>query len=121
MSEQSGIPGGDTGANAPHAGKDRDLSFLWPVIDRIRAIEIKFVAEDAAGNAAPRVTGAPQSVLEARLQALEGEAADPLVVVHHEHAAAPLLPTRYRGPSCQPPTVPAPPLGSGAPSLASKK
>ena len=56
MSEQSGIPGGDTGANAPHAGKDRDLSFLWPVIDRIRAIEIKFVAEDAAGNAAPRVT-----------------------------------------------------------------
>ena len=75
MSEQSGIPGGDTGANAPHAGKDRDLSFLWPVIDRIRAIEIKFVAEDAAGNAAPRVTGAPQSVLEARLQALEGEVA----------------------------------------------
>lgn len=75
MSEQSGIPGGDTGANAPHAGKDRDLSFLWPVIDRIRAIEIKFVAEDAAGNAAPRVTGAAQSVLEARLQALEGEVA----------------------------------------------
>lgn len=75
MSEQSGMPGGDTGANAPHAGKDHDLSFLWPVIDRIRAIEIKFIAEDARGNAAPRVTGAPQSDLEARLQALEGEVA----------------------------------------------
>ncbi len=75
MSEQSGIPGGGAAANASQAGKDRDLSFLWPVIDRIRAVEIKFVSEDIPGAAAPGATGTPQPGLEARLQALEDEIA----------------------------------------------
>jgi hypothetical protein len=32
----------------PDPGQPRDLSFLWPALDRIRAVEIKLVADDAA-------------------------------------------------------------------------
>lgn len=71
MPEQSDSPRDSAGATAPPAGGSKDLSFLWPVIDRVRAVEIKFSTEDAAGGAPARATPA----IEARIKALEEEVA----------------------------------------------
>ena len=61
-------PEPDTGQPvAPDVGSGpRDLSFLWPVLDRIRAVEIKF-----QGDSSPQ----QHTDIEARLNALEGEVA----------------------------------------------
>ncbi len=48
------------------AAEPRDLSFLWPALDRIRAVEIKLVADDAAAHNAD---------VAARLKALEADVA----------------------------------------------
>ena len=48
------------------AAEPRDLSFLWPALDRIRAVEIKLVADDAA---------AENANVAARLKALEADVA----------------------------------------------
>ncbi len=48
------------------AAEPRDLSFLWPALDRIRAVEIKLVADDAAAHNAN---------VAARLKALEADVA----------------------------------------------
>jgi hypothetical protein len=54
-------------AAAPDAGSGaRDLSFLWPLIDRIRAVEFKFQGDGPAQ---------PTADLEARLTTLENEVA----------------------------------------------
>ena len=50
----------------PDPGQPRDLSFLWPALDRIRAVEIKLVADDAAAQNAD---------VAARLKALEADVA----------------------------------------------
>ena len=51
MPEQSDSPRDSAGAVPPSGSAPKDLSFLWPVIDRVRAIEIKFSADDVAGAA----------------------------------------------------------------------
>jgi hypothetical protein len=71
MPEQSDSPRDSAGAAQPSGGAPKDLSFLWPVIDRVRAVEIKFTAEDAASGAQARATPA----IEARIRALEEEVA----------------------------------------------
>ncbi len=64
--------------------RERDLSFLWPLIEKIRAVEIKFQGEAPAGNAPAAPAGAaqpgaapgntaPAADVEARLKALENE------------------------------------------------
>lgn len=54
-------------AAAPDAGSGaRDLSFLWPLIERIRAVEFKFQVDGSAQ---------PNADLEARLTTLENEVA----------------------------------------------
>ena len=56
----------------------RDLSFLWPVIDRIRAVEIKFHG-DAPAGAQPDAAGGsqpPATDVESRLKALETDVAN---------------------------------------------
>lgn len=75
MSEQSVSPRGDAGALQPQGGAERDLSFLWPVIDRIRAVEIKFSTDEGAGGAPAAAGSPPKPNLEARLKALEDEVA----------------------------------------------
>jgi hypothetical protein len=50
----------------------QDLSFLLPMIDRIKAVEIKFTGEAPAEAAAPH-NGVPVPNVEARLAALEAE------------------------------------------------
>lgn len=52
----------------------QDLSFLLPVIDRIRAVEIKFTGETPSDAATPH-SGAPAASVETRLTALEAEIA----------------------------------------------
>lgn len=71
MAEQSDSPRDSAGATPLPGGASRDLSFLWPVIDRVRAVEIKFSTDDAASGA----TGHAGPVLEARIKALEDEVA----------------------------------------------
>jgi len=55
------------------AAEPRDLSFLWPALDRIRAVEIKLVADDAA---------AQNTDVTARLKALEADVAAIRDVLH---------------------------------------
>jgi len=78
-----------TGAGVVQEGAEeasaaqRDLSFLWPLIEKIRAVEIKFHGEAPAGNAlaaavqtdATPGSKVPAADLEARLKTLEGEIA----------------------------------------------
>jgi hypothetical protein len=67
MDDQSKVEPGAGQPAQPDAGSGpRDLSFLWPVIDRIRAVEIKF----EGGASAPE-----KADMEARLKALEGDIA----------------------------------------------
>lgn len=55
----------DQAKSEPGAGSGaRDLSFLWPLIDRIRAVEVKFQSD-----------AQPSADLEARLATLESEVA----------------------------------------------
>lgn len=75
MSEQPESPGGDAGAVQPPSGAGRDLSFLWPVIDRVRAVEIKFSTDEGAGGAKTGAGSTPTVLLEARVKALEEEVA----------------------------------------------
>ena len=70
MPEQSDSPRDSAGAVPPSGSAPKDLSFLWPVIDRVRAVEIKFSADDAAGT-----TPGAAPALEARIKALEEEVA----------------------------------------------
>jgi hypothetical protein len=73
MDDQTKSGGGSQqAADTPGA---RDLSFLWPVIDRIRAVEIKFQADSAAP--AGEASGGQDLAggVEARLQALETDIA----------------------------------------------
>jgi hypothetical protein len=73
----------DAAAGSPEGSQGRqDLSFLWPVIDRIRAVEIKFNGDASAdhnGGAAP----AGSADVEARLAKLETEIAAIKAVVHN--------------------------------------
>lgn len=71
MPEQSDSPRDSAGAPPQTGDAARDLSFLWPVIDRVRAVEIKFTTDDAAGGKG----GGATPVLEARIKALEDEVA----------------------------------------------
>jgi hypothetical protein len=53
MDDQSKREAGGRQPATPDAGSGpRDLSFLWPVIDRIRAVEIKFEGGDSAAQPA---------------------------------------------------------------------
>ena len=70
MPEQSDSPRDSAGAVPPSGSAPKDLSFLWPVIDRVRAVEIKFSADDATSG-----TTVAASALEARIKALEEEVA----------------------------------------------
>jgi hypothetical protein len=68
-----------SGGNAPETpGARQDLSFLWPVIDRIRAVEIKF-SGDALDPAAPQAASDAAALtmpdFDARLTRLEAEIA----------------------------------------------
>jgi hypothetical protein len=67
MDDQARSESGAGHPTPPDAGSvPRDLSFLWPVLDRIRAVEIKFQGDDSA----------PQNAdIEARLTALESDVA----------------------------------------------
>lgn len=71
MSEQSDSPRDSAGATPPSGGAPKDLSFLWPVIDRVRAVEIKFSTDDASSG----TPGRAPPLLEARIKALEDEIA----------------------------------------------
>ena len=71
MPEQSDSPRDSAGTTPPTGDSSRDLSFLWPVIDRVRAVEIKFTTDDAAGGNRSGAT----PLLEARIKALEDEVA----------------------------------------------
>jgi hypothetical protein len=73
MSESADAPGGASGAQPKQGNADRDLSFLWPVIDRIRAVEIKFNPEEGVGASAG--VKQPDAGLEARIKFLEDEVA----------------------------------------------
>jgi len=73
MSGPSDVPRGDTGVPPQPSGAERDLSFLWPVIDRIRAVEIKFTADSVESAASGAVT--PKPGIEVRLKALEDDIA----------------------------------------------
>ena len=74
MSEQADSPRSEAGAAQPAGGAGRDLSFLWPVIDRVRAVEIKFTTDDGGG--ARGGTESPSNpALEARIKVLEDEIA----------------------------------------------
>ena len=59
-------PGAGPPAAPVEGSGPRDLSFLWPVLDRVRAVEIKFEGDGAAP---------PNAAIEARLTALEGDVA----------------------------------------------
>jgi hypothetical protein len=75
MDDQVKTSGGtQQGADTPGT-RERDLSFLWPVIDRIRAVEIKFQADSAAPGGDAPGGKAPAADVNARLKALEGEIA----------------------------------------------
>lgn len=68
-SSKSSEDAGAAGQGAP--GQRKDLSFLWPVIDRISAVEIKF-----NGDASAEAHGATAAGnVESRLAALESEVA----------------------------------------------
>jgi hypothetical protein len=59
---------------AEEPGAERDLSFLWPAIDRIRSVEIKFTADaasDAAGSSVAADTETRLATLEAEVAALK--------------------------------------------------
>ena len=135
MSGQSDGPGGKSGAPRQDGEAGRDLSFLWPAIDRIRAVEIKFTTdgnEDAATGAAAKPDFA------ARLAALESEVAalklklqgetDAAAAAARARSSAPALlrsvpacagsPQRLRSGAVRRVT-PAPSLGSLAPLLGS--
>jgi hypothetical protein len=71
MSEQADSPRGEAGPAQPSGSAGRDLSFLWPVIDRVRAVEIKFTTDEGRGDA----TAPPNAALEARIRVLEDEIA----------------------------------------------
>ena len=76
MDDQSKVAPGAAPAGAPEpAGAPRDLSFLWPVIDRIRAVEIKFEGDGAGRAPGAPAAAAPKADVEARLRALESDVA----------------------------------------------
>jgi hypothetical protein len=69
---------GGSGSDPPESpGARQDLSFLWPVIDRIRAVEIKFNGDASLPAASPSGSDAAPAALdfEARLKTLESEIA----------------------------------------------
>ena len=69
---------GQSGNDPPEApGARQDLSFLWPVIDRIRAVEIKFNGDASAPPASQAGSDAAPTIpdFEARLTTLETEIA----------------------------------------------
>ncbi len=75
MDDQVKTSGGtQQGADTPGT-RERDLSFLWPVIDRIRAVEIKFQADSSAPGGDAPGSKAPAAAVDARLKALEDEIA----------------------------------------------
>lgn len=82
----------DTRENTPGAAKSeaaRDLSFLWPVIDRVRAVELKFHDDPAAPSA-----GVPAGI-EARLAALEAQVAGLAAHLQGAPGAAAAAPSTY--------------------------
>jgi len=74
MSESAQTPDADSGEGGPTPGTPRqpDLSFLLPMVERVRAVEIRF-HDDAPGSAVSGADLPTVAALQTRVQRLEEE------------------------------------------------